>query len=729
MTKRMLIDAVHPEDIRVVVAEDTRLEEFDFETAAKKQIKGNIYLVKVTRVEPSLQAAFVEYGGNKQGFLPFAEIHPDYYQIPVADKQALLKEAAEEAAEAEDEDEPAAAKRDTSKKQTAVEARDEAEGASPEEGDEAEAEAPPVDSEELEADDGFEQPKHRPNFYRRYKIQEVIKRNQILLAQVIKEERGTKGASLTTYISLPGRYCVLMPNSQKAGGVSRRIADRETRKRLKSVVSELELGDGMSVIIRTAGIDRKKPEIKRDCTYLVKLWNTIRESAVQMNAPALVNEEGDIIRRSLRDIYHNDIEEVLVEGDEALKNAREFMKLMMPSHAKRIKEYKENIPLFQKFQIEDELDQLHNNTVSLKSGGSVVLSPTEALVSIDVNSGRSTREHNIEETALKTNLEAAEEIARQLRLRDLAGLVVIDFIDMMEYRNRRTIERALKEALKSDRAKIQVGRISNFGLLEMSRQRLRSSLMESNAQSCPMCRGTGLVRAQESVAMMHLRALENAAHSKKFDTVVLRTSFEAAHYLLNHRRDDLSSLEEESGTRVTVLGDSGFIGESYVIERPRAQNNANTASRDEQRGNRRQRRRGGDNRRGGRNERQERQSVGQAREQSNTPPVQETEPQDISSSPVEDGEMAADQPDGRTDRRRRRRGGRNRRGGDRQNQGNQKQNYADGNKTPANDAPKTATPEPFPVSKEPARPFAVAETRHGDEHKSVLRGLWKKITE
>ncbi len=731
MTKRMLIDAVHPEDVRVVVADNNRLEEFDFETATRKQIKGNIYLAKVTRVEPSLQAAFVEYGGNKQGFLPFSEIHPDYYHIPVEDKRALLKEAAKAAEEEEEAAEKAEAEEAARHKPKAEE-----------EGREGE---------ELAAEDGLVVPRVRPNFYRRYKIQEVIKRNQILLVQVIKEERGNKGASLTAYISLPGRYCVLMPNSQKTGGVSRRIANSIDRKRLKKLVAELELEEGMSVIIRTAGLDRKKSEIKRDCSYLLKLWNTIREQAVSLSAPALVNEEGNIIRRALRDVYHSDIEEIIVEGDAAYNQAKELMKLMMPSHVKRVKEHKDPVPLFRKLQVEDELDLLHSNAVPLKSGGSIVISPTEALVSIDVNSGRSTREHNIEETALKTNQEAASEIARQLRLRDLAGLVVIDFIDMIEYRNRRTIERALKDALKTDRAKIQVGRISNFGLLEMSRQRLRSSLMESSTSACPMCKGSGVVRSRESIAMMHLRALEGEAIRARSGNVALRTSQEAAYHLLNHRRSDLIRIESESGAKVTVLGDNAFIGEDYVVEQLGSGRPDARRDEDGQGGRRdfrrdRNRDRGWDKNRD-RNRFRDRGRDWNAPQNESAPatavPASAEAAQETTQPPQNRDRNNGDLPN-RGDGYRRRGGrGRGRRRDWHTNDHSQPSSFPSGQEAaetqdsvlasetsipePARtQAPK---PEPFPVSREPAREFALAEVTTSDAQKSVLRGLWKKITD
>ncbi|HKJ73031.1 MAG TPA: Rne/Rng family ribonuclease, partial [Alphaproteobacteria bacterium] len=491
MTTRMLIDATHSEETRVVVVKGNRLEEFDYESSTKKQLKGNIYLAKVTRVEPALQAAFVDYGGNRHGFLAFSEIHPDYYQIPVEDRQALIEEeAAEEEEESEVGARPAAAESEATIVEEAAEADTEDAEASPGDGaDEAPDQAhdeeahddnhddievqQPADTtvETVGAEDDLEEVSNRrARRSRRYKIQEVIRRRQILLVQVVKEERGNKGAALTTYLSLAGRFCVLMPNTARGGGISRKIANAKDRKRLKSIIDSLNLPEGMGVIVRTAGMEQNKREIKRDYDYLIRLWDTIREQTLKSTAPALIHEEGNLIKRSIRDLYSKDIDEVLVEGDEGYRTAKEFMRMLMPSHAKVVQPYKENIPLFARYQVEGQLDSMFSPTVHLKSGGYIVINSTEALVAIDVNSGRATREHNIEETALKTNTEAAEEVARQLRLRDLAGLVVIDFIDMEKHQNNRSVERRLKERLKHDRARIQVGRISAFGLLEMSRQ-------------------------------------------------------------------------------------------------------------------------------------------------------------------------------------------------------------------------------------------------------------------
>ncbi|MFP4519554.1 MAG: ribonuclease E/G, partial [Oceanicaulis sp.] len=453
MSRKMLIDAAHPEETRVVVVENNRVEEFDFESASKKPIRGNIYLARVTRVEPSLQAAFVEYGGNKHGFLAFNEIHPDYYQIPHADREELRKQEAEIAAEYSGGEDP---------------------------GSDDEQETIPDEDDLID-----EAARKRRNFMRKYKIQEVIKRRQVLLVQVAKEERGNKGAALTTYLSLAGRYSVLMPNTARGGGISRKIANAADRKRLKSAVAELNVPGGMGLIIRTAGQDRTKAEIKRDYEYLIRLWENIRTTTLESSAPSLIYEEGNLTKRVIRDLYDKDIEEVQVEGEEAYKEAKAFMKMLMPSHAKKVQHYKDDTPLFLRHQVESQLEAIHSPTAQLKSGGYIVINPTEALVSIDVNSGKSTKERNIEQTALRTNIEAAEEAARQMRLRDLAGLLVIDFIDMDENKNVRQVEKKMKDALKRDRARLQVGRISQFGLMEMSRQRRRTSLVEGSTDVCP----------------------------------------------------------------------------------------------------------------------------------------------------------------------------------------------------------------------------------------------------
>ena len=489
MTMRMLIDARHREETRVAVVKGNRIEEFDFESAEHKQLKGNIYLAKVTRVEPSLQAAFVDYGGNRHGFLAFSEIHPDYYQIPREDREALLQEerahAEEEAAlraEIEDDDD---AGEDGVELVEATHHHDEEEAVEAD----AESEAPEAPKggrrkREKNGDDAADELRRkRMALRRRYKIQDVIKRRQVLLVQVVKEERGNKGAALTTYLSLAGRYCVLMPNTSHGGGISRKISNAADRKRLKSIIAEMNLPSTMGCIVRTAGLQRTKPEIKRDFDYLARLWDEIREKTLQASAPELIHNDSDLIKRAIRDIYNKDIEEVIVEGEDGYKAAKDFMKLLMPSHARRVKQYADAVSLFQRASVEDQLAAMYNPVVQLKSGGYLVINPTEALVSIDINSGRSTREHNIEQTATATNLEAAQEIARQLRLRDMAGLVVIDFIDMDNNSNVRKVEKAMKEALKNDRARIQVGRISSFGLMEMSRQRLRTGVLEASTLS------------------------------------------------------------------------------------------------------------------------------------------------------------------------------------------------------------------------------------------------------
>jgi ribonuclease E len=681
MGMRMLIDATHPEETRVVVVKGTRLEEFDYETSTKQVNKGNIYLARVTRVEPSLQAAFVEYGGNRHGFLAFSEIHPDYYQIPIADRQALLAQQAEEeaAAAAEEEAELAAEEARAAARAAAEQAagdaaaehdgQDEA-GVEIVDGDydtveditnssdagpaaaqapaaeaqvaevpsaesssaEAPAEMPeaapaaeppaataeqeeassvpaywnvphvaapapsisaPVDETEAHVEDAHADEVHadevpseengkgdkhddgdesrarrrRTNVFRRYKIQEVIKRRQIMLVQVVKEERGNKGAALTTYLSLAGRYCVLMPNTARGGGISRKIQSQADRKRLKAITAELDIQDGMGVIVRTAGMERSKPEIKRDFEYLLRSWDSIRERTLESSAPALIYEEAGLIKRSIRDLYSDQIDEVIVEGEEGYRFAHDFMQMLMPNHADNVKQYSDKIPLFTRYQVEQQLDAMFSPTVQLKSGGYIVINPTEALVSIDVNSGKSTREHNIEETAYKTNLEAAEEVARQLRLRDLAGLVVIDFIDMEENRNIRKVEQKLKECLRNDRARIQVGRISGFGLLEMSRQRLRPSLLESSTMPCPHCQGRGYVRSIESTALTVLRAIEEEGIRDRSAEITVAMSAEVALYLLNHKRDRIGDMERRYVMRVILAADPSLVPPDFRIER------------------------------------------------------------------------------------------------------------------------------------------------------------------
>ncbi len=602
MTTRMLIDARHQEETRVAVLKGNRIEEFDFESADRKQIKGNIYLAKVTRVEPSLQAAFVDFGGNRHGFLAFSEIHPDYYQIPREDREALLAEEAahaeEEAAlraqdEGEDDDytgdddlggdehgsladdfgSEGVTEIDTSEKDQVATI----EGGHVENGfeySEEDGSAEAADRTDAESEEGGEDRQRRGRrrqggrgrskeadelrakrmaLRRRYKIQDVIHRRQVLLVQVVKEERGNKGAALTTYLSLAGRYCVLMPNSSHGGGISRKINSASDRKRLKGIIAELDLPKSMGCIVRTAGLSRTKTEIKRDFDYLARLWDEIRETTLKSSAPTLIHSDSDLIKRAIRDIYNRDIEEVVVEGEAGYRAARDFMKLLMPSHMRRVKAYADPVPLFQRYGAEDQLTAMYDPVVQLKSGGYIVINPTEALVSIDINSGRSTKEHGIEATAVSTNIEAAREIARQLRLRDMAGLVVIDFIDMEYGSNVRKVEKAMKEALKNDRARLQIGRISSFGLMEMSRQRLRTGVLEATTRTCPHCDGTGLVRTASSAGLSALRLIEDEAAKGKGSVISLYASTEASIYLLNAKRADLAEIEDRYGVRVEVI--------------------------------------------------------------------------------------------------------------------------------------------------------------------------------
>jgi ribonuclease E len=667
MAKRMLIDATHPEETRVVVMSGTRLEEFDFETSTKKQLKGNIYLAKVTRVEPSLQAAFVEYGGNRHGFLAFNEIHPDYWRIPVADREALFRDdddddeprehrrrsrddgerpAAElaEGAIAEsasvgyfedpgepqaetstaldsvpsaadptighdaptsgpppadivfedprgavaldnpepllagplvepppaDSVEPAGGDRDVIPGGAAEETVADAAGAESVTG--AFEEMPVEPLEQIGGDDVAEEVEERRQrrfrSQRHYKIQEVIKRRQVLLVQVVKEERGTKGAALTTYLSLAGRYCVLMPNTDRGGGISRRITNQQDRKRLKHIMEELDVPDGMAVILRTAGMERSMQEIRRDYEYLQRLWEEIRDLTLKSNAPSLIYEEGSLIKRAIRDVFAADIDEIQVDGEESYRTAREFMTMLMPQHVDRVKQYSDGgVRLYQRHSVEQQLDEIHANTVRLRSGGYIVMNPTEALVAIDVNSGRSTRERHIEETALKTNLEAAEEIARQLRLRDLAGLIVIDFIDMEESRNQHAVERRFKDAMRNDRARIQIGRISPFGLLELSRQRLRPSLIEVSHERCQHCAGTGFIRSTESAALHVLRGLEAEAAKAQGYELTIHVAPSIAFYLLNNKRAQIAAVEQRCGTHIAFAPAEDLIAPAYRAER------------------------------------------------------------------------------------------------------------------------------------------------------------------
>ena len=537
MSKKMLIDAAHPEETRVVVLNGNRVEDFDFESRAKKQLRGNIYLAKVTRVEPSLQSAFVEYGGNRHGFLAFNEIHPDYYQIPHADREALLREA-----EADDDE-------------TALPAP---------------ARLSEDGSEELGGDDDDEMDeevaRRRRRLMRRYKIQEVIKRRQIMLVQVVKEERGNKGAALTTYLSLAGRYCVLMPNTDRGGGISRKITTVTDRKRLRSIVADFDVPEGMGLIVRTAGAKRTKAEIKRDYEYLSRAWTNIRDTTLHSVAPALIYEEEDLVKRAIRDLYDKDIDAIWVEGEAGFREAREFMRMLMPSQAKKIQFYRGAAPLFVAHKIEDHLAQIYSPTVPLRSGGYLVINQTEALVAVDVNSGRATKERNIEATALKTNLEAAEETARQLRLRDLAGLIVIDFIDMDEGKNNRAVEKVLKDSLAQDRARIQMGRISSFGLMEISRQRRRTGILEGTTHVCPHCGGAGRVRSVESSALAALRAVELEALSGGGE-VILRVPRDVGLYILNNKREYLTRLLRSHGLFVSVVIVEALAHADHEIER------------------------------------------------------------------------------------------------------------------------------------------------------------------
>ncbi|PXA87220.1 ribonuclease E/G, partial [Caulobacter sp. D4A] len=540
MSKKMLIDAAHAEETRVVVVDGSRVEEFDFESQTRKQLRGNIYLAKVTRVEPSLQAAFIEYGGNRHGFLAFNEIHPDYYQIPVADREALMRDDSHD-----DEDDAPVSRRASG-------------------GDDEDDHDHAIDDEDDDVEEELARRKRR--LMRKYKIQEVIRRRQIMLVQVVKEERGNKGAALTTYLSLAGRYGVLMPNTARGGGISRKITAVTDRKRLKSVVQSLDVPQGMGLIVRTAGAKRTKAEVKRDYEYLLRLWENIRDNTLHSVAPALIYEEEDLVKRAIRDMYDKDLDGIWVEGEAGYREARDFMRMLMPSQAKKVFPYREAAPLFVKHKIEDHLAQIYSPVVPLRSGGYLVINQTEALVAIDVNSGKATRERNIEATALKTNIEAAEEAARQLRLRDLAGLIVIDFIDMDEGKNNRTVEKVLKDALKDDRARIQMGKISGFGLMEISRQRRRTGVLEGTTHVCEHCEGTGRVRSVESSALAALRAVEIEA-LKGSGSVVLKVSRAVGIYILNEKRAYLLRLQQNHGLFVTVLVDDGLRQAEHEIER------------------------------------------------------------------------------------------------------------------------------------------------------------------
>ncbi|MCJ1959719.1 Rne/Rng family ribonuclease [Novosphingobium mangrovi (ex Hu et al. 2023)] len=712
MATRMLIDARHPEETRVAVLKGNRIEEFDFESTERKQIKGNIYLAKVTRVEPSLQAAFVDFGGNRHGFLAFSEIHPDYYQIPKEDRDALLaeeaahaeEEAALRASEVDDEDEDE--ENDTDGEDfddgglTEVDTSEKDDVATIEDGN---VERGFEDGEDSEDDNqgrsrrgrgrGRRQGKARSKeaeelrskrlaLRRRYKIQDVIHRRQVLLVQVVKEERGNKGAALTTYLSLAGRYCVLMPNSSHGGGISRKISSASDRKRLKSIIAEMNLPRSMGCIVRTAGLQRTKTEIKRDFDYLARLWDELREKTLHSAAPSLIHSDSDLVKRAIRDIYNREIEEVVVEGEEGYRAAKDFMKLLMPSHARRVKPYSDPVPLFQRYGAEDQLTAMYDPVVQLKSGGYIVINPTEALVSIDINSGRATKEHGIEQTAVATNLEAAREIARQLRLRDMAGLVVIDFIDMEYGSNVRKVEKAMKDALKNDRARIQVGRISSFGLMEMSRQRLRTGVLEATTRSCPHCDGTGLVRTASSAGLSALRLIEDEAAKGKGVIVSLFASTEAAVYMLNAKRADLADIEERYGVTVEVIPEGENEGAKmrvassgprndfvprfdpiateveddglYEDEEDEAFEAEEARSNDEDEGGSRRKRRKRRRGRGGRDRREDGQDAGEA----------QAEADEDGESAETNGAEASDEHDDEAEapRKRRRRGGRRRRG-------------------------------------------------------------------
>jgi len=519
MAKKMLIDAAHPEETRVAVLDGSRVEDFDFEVASRRQLRGNIYLAKVTRVEPSLQAAFVEYGGNRHGFLAFSEIHPDYYAIPHDDQESIKAELAKADEESENEEED-------------DEARDE---------------------------------RRRRILTRRYKIQEVIRRRQIMLIQVVKEERGNKGAALTTYLSLAGRYCVLMPNTGRGGGISRKITQATDRKRLKKIATDLEVPQGQGLIIRTAGAKRTKTEIKRDYEYLSRAWETIRDGTMKSVAPSLIYEESSLVKRAIRDLYDKDVDEIHVDGEAAYKEAKDFVRMLMPSHAKRVHLWKDSTPIFAKHGVEKQLESIYSPIVHLKSGGYIVINQAEALVAIDVNSGRATRERNIEQTAFKTNLEAADEAARQMRLRDLAGLIVIDFIDMEESKNDRVVEKRMKDSLRFDRARVQMGKISGFGLLELSRQRRRTGVLEGTSHVCEHCQGSGRVRSVESASLALLRALDEAAAQKKNRLIEARTASDTAIYLLNEKRDALATIEENNHVRVRIGASTAMHSGDFEI--------------------------------------------------------------------------------------------------------------------------------------------------------------------
>jgi len=650
MTKNMLIDAIHPEETRVVVTDHNQIQEFDFEAQSKAPLRGNIYLAKITRVEPSLQAAFVEYGGNRHGFLAFNEIHPDYYQIPVGDREELLKEQAEEdRSQAESDD-------------------DQIDGDGEASGDDEEAASGEVADIGGDAHEEASPAMNTRALHRKYKIQEVIKRRQVILVQVMKEERGNKGAALTTYLSLAGRYCVLMPNTARGGGISRKINNGADRKKLKTIVNKLDVADGMGLIVRTAGAQRTLTEIRRDFTYLTRLWEEVREKTVSSTAPTLVYEEGNLIRRCIRDLYSKEFDQVVIDGADSYKEAKNYMKLLMPSHARKVKQHAGDAPLFKEHGVEDKLAAMFNPIVVLPSGGYLVINPTEALVSIDVNSGKSTREQSVEKTALATNLEAAVEVARQARLRDLAGLLVIDFIDMDENRNNRAVERKMKEALKADRARIQVGRISSFGLMEMSRQRMRAGVLEGSSETCAHCNGSGMVRSVESRALHVLRQIDENAGKFTEGELTVHLPQDVAIYLLNNKRAQLHEIEARTGIAIAVEIDAELNAMEMSITLPDnseaggvSRMEGDPAAVAEDNGSKRRRRR-----RGGRNRGRGQNDGDNANNEAITENDTEIEADSEGDEPAEvmaDDETGDDEDKPKRRRRRGRRGGRNRRRG------------------------------------------------------------------
>ncbi len=743
MPKKMLIDATHAEETRVVVVDGNKVEEFDFESENKRQLAGNIYLAKVTRVEPSLQAAFVEYGGNRHGFLAFSEIHPDYYQIPVADRKALLEEerafAEAQAAKEDDEDKPKRSSRSRSRSRSGskaegtrsadpktsteiegmetvdlseddeVDVDDEIASSPMERVSETPVETPAVDDEDegdeahvddtaadaaakdesiesvADEDDSEDiRPARKPR-PKRYKIQEVVKVRQIMLVQVVKEERGNKGAALTTYLSLAGRYCVLMPNTARGGGISRKITNAVDRKKLKEIANEIKVPTGAGLIVRTAGAKRTKAEIKRDYEYLQRLWEQIRELTLKSIAPAKIYEEGDLIKRSIRDLYNRDIDEVFVEGERGYRIAKDFMKMIMPSHAKNVKMYAENLPLFARYQVESYLSAMFNPTVQLPSGGYIVIGVTEALVAVDVNSGRATKEGSIEQTALKTNLEAAAEVARQLRLRDLAGLIVIDFIDMDERKNNAAVEKMMKDKLKTDRARIQIGRISGFGLMEMSRQRLRPGMIEATTQPCHACHGTGLVRSDDNLARSILRQIEEEGTRRRSREVLIKAPVGIANFLMNQKREHIAHIEGRYTMSVRIEGDPTLISPDFSLEKFKTATrvvqpiahvvSVDTSLMDQV---------------------DEDEADIEDEEEDEAPEAPSSAPAQARSDDGEDREDTNGQGDGegkpkRRRRRRRSRGGRNK-SGNGENQNGETQNYGEAEDQPSDEADQVATP-------------------------------------